>query len=200
VRRLRDGRLLATGVIRPDASRRQVGEPLIMLSSDEGATWQPQDIRLPPPAQEPGAWNEWDSAEIAGGNLFCVFRRTDPQDRKKQVRWQGVFRCGDEGWTLDGYMPASLEHSGHPELLATREGPVLHIATTGVHWTADAGEHWQLLEFPGGQQPYRSRYYPRSLQTDDGRIYVVSHLGWDNAYGQVDQSIVLDTFRLGTAR
>ena len=43
---------------------------------------------------------------------------------------------------------------------------------------------------------YRSRYYPKSFQTEDGRIYVFSHLGWDNAYGEYDQAIVMDTFRL----
>lgn len=31
--------------------------------------------------------------------------------------------------------PSTLPHSGQPELLSTREGPVLHLATTGIHWT-----------------------------------------------------------------
>jgi len=196
VRRLRDGRLLATGVIRPSAVRNGTGEPLFMLSSDEGRSWQPQRIDLPPEARQPRAWNEWDWAELPGGDLLGVFRRNDPANRTKQVRWQGVLRRHEDGWKLTNYGPALFEHSGHPELLATREGAVLHIATTGIHWTSDAGQHWLPLEFALQKQPYRSRYYPRSLQTEDGRIFVFSHVGSDNAYGQVDQAIVMDTFRL----
>jgi dienelactone hydrolase len=196
VRRLKDGRLLATGVIRTDPKRHTVGEPLVMFSDDEGQSWRPQSIDLPPEAIGAGIWNEWDSAELPGGELLCVFRRTDPQNKSKQVRWQGIFRRTDNKWRLTDYGPAPFEHSGHPELLGTREGIILHIATTGTHWTNDAGATWQPLTFSDRKDPYRSRYYPRSLQTDDGRIFVFSHVGSDNAYGQVDQSIVMDTFRL----
>jgi dienelactone hydrolase len=203
VRRLTDGRLLATGVIRTDPARRTLGEPLVMLFSDEGKTWQPQSIDLPPEAIGPGVWNEWDTAELHNdflhsGDLLCVFRRIDPQNKSKQVRWQGVLRRAGDKWSLADYGPAPFEHSGHPELLATREGLVLHLATTGTHWTDDAGATWHPLTFADRNEPYRSRYYPRSLQTDDGRIFVFSHVGYDNAYGQVDQAIVMDTFRLTT--
>jgi hypothetical protein len=196
VRRLRDGRLLATGVIRPDATERRLGKPLLLLSADEGKTWSQPLVHLPAEAEQRGAWNEWDCAELADGRLLAVFRRLDPAERSRQVRWQGIFRPSDGGWTLTDYRAAPFPHSGHPELLSTREGPVLHIATTGVHWTADAGEHWEPLAFPGSKSPYRSRYYPRSLETEEGRILVFSHVGSDNAYGQVDQAIVMDAFRL----
>jgi hypothetical protein len=197
VRRLRDGRLLATGVIRPDATRRQVGEPLVMLSTDEGGTWAPQSIVREEEARQPGAWNEWDCAELASGDLLCVFRRSGPKNSRLQVRWQGILRRQDDKTLrLIHYGPAPFEHSGHPELLATREGVVLHIATTGLHATNDGGVTWHAVDFPDSKQPYRSRYYPRSLQTDDGQIFVFSHVGSDNAYGQVDQAIVMDRFRL----
>ena len=42
-------------------------------------------------------------------------------------------------------------------------------------------------------------YYPRSVQTNDGLIVVVGHVGGDDAYGKVDQSIVMDSFRLVAA-
>jgi hypothetical protein len=90
--------------------------------------------------------------------------------------------------------PAPFPHSGHPELLATREGVVLHIATNGTWWTADRGEHWTKLDVPG------TPYYPRSVQRDDGAIMVVGHVGSDDAYGAVDQAIVMDTYRLVVAR
>src|SRR6185369_1519583 len=69
VRRLRDGRLIATGVIRPSAKRDGRGEPLVMLSNDDGKTWQPQSLELPAEAHQTGSWDEWDSAELASGEL-----------------------------------------------------------------------------------------------------------------------------------
>jgi hypothetical protein len=81
-------------------------------------------------------------------------------------------------------------HSGFPELLKLREGPVLHIATDGIWWTADAGTTWKKLDLPG------SPYYPEALQLDDGTILVVGHKGGDNVYGSADQLIIQQTFRL----
>jgi hypothetical protein len=75
-------------------------------------------------------------------------------------------------------------------LLATREGPVLHVATSGVHWTEDAGQSWHKLNVPG------TAYYPRSVQVKDGTIFVFGHVGGDDAYGKVDQAIVMDRFKL----
>ena len=72
----------------------------------------------------------------------------------------------------------------------TKEGVVLHIATSGIHWTADIGKTWHKLNVPG------SAYYPRSLQVADGTIYIFAHVGHDDYFGRVDQSIVMDTFRL----
>jgi hypothetical protein len=196
VRRLRDGRLMATGVIRPSATRRQLGEPLVMFSDDDGESWIAPRLTLNAEQSQPGAWNEWDSAELPGGEFLCVFRRSDSKNPSKQVRWQGLLRKQSDGWAFENYGPSVLEHSGHPEVLATREGIVLHIATTGIHWTADRGTTWNLLNLKGLKEPYQSRYYPKSVQTEDGQIFVFAHVGWDNAYGQRDQSIVMDSFRL----
>jgi len=93
-------------------------------------------------------------------------------------------------WEACRAQPAPFPTSGHPELLATSEGPVLHIATSGIHWTADGGKSWHKLDVPA------TNYYPRSVQANDGRIFIAAHVGSDDPYGKVDQSIVLDTFRL----
>ena len=78
----------------------------------------------------------------------------------------------------------------HSELIATREGAILHVATSGMSWTVDTGKSWHWLNIRG------STYYPRSVQARDGTIHVFGHIGGDNAYGSVDQAIVMDTFRL----
>ena len=78
----------------------------------------------------------------------------------------------------------------NPELLATHEGPILHFATSGIHATSDAGQTWHRLAVAG------TAYYPRAVQAADGRIFVFGHVGGDDAYGKVDQWIVMDSFRL----
>lgn len=199
MRRLSDGRLLATGVIRYDASpaKRGMGEPVILFSGDEGKTWESHRPRLTSPEMRgPFAWDEWDCAELPDGRFLGVFRRADPANHRKQVRWQGVLRKRGADWVIDDYRPAPFPHSGHPELLRTREKITLHIATTGIDWTADAGVSWHPLEFRGKADRYKSLYYPRAVQARDGRVYVFSHRGWDNAYGEVDQAVVMDSFEL----
>ena len=198
VQRLKDGRLLATGVIRIDEKQRRLGKPLVMFSTDDAKTWTPIPIQLHADQSDFGAWNEWDCAELPKNEFLCMFRRIDPVKKGKQARWQGVLRKKGESWVIEHYRPAIFEHSGHPELLVTREGIILHIATSGVHWTENAGATWHPLHFEKLKDPYRSRYYPVSLQAKDGRIYVCSHLGSDNGYGQVDQAIVMDSFKLDT--
>lgn len=206
--RLRDGRIIALGQVwhTPAGSDVKVYskapvELLLMITGDEGKGWE--KVEILPPSDPRGNWaDEWDAAELAGGDLLCVFRRRDPSDRKRQVRWQGILRKAGKGWTVAELGPSALEHSGHPDLLVTREGIVLHLATTGVHWTADAGQTWTLLPFPdlkgayGLKNGYRTAYYPVSFQAADGRIFVFAHRGWDNVYGEVDQHVVMDVFRL----
>ena len=201
-RRLSDGRLvICGGVWNAPHTQSAAYQPLLMVSSDEARTWRRVDFAGP--HYDP-AWNqkfdEWDFAELSDGDLLIVSR---PSDNTR--RWAGLLRKAGKGWLLDSFHQTTLPHSGHPELLRTRQGPILHIAQTGIDWTTDAGAHWAPVIFPGLQKSFRPReepsslatlYYPRSLQTPDGTIYVFAHRGWDNAYGQRDQSVVMDTFRL----
>jgi hypothetical protein len=192
LRVLKDGRLLAlVGVARVPANsltRREYNkilEPLILVSSDAGNTWgEPVEV-LPPGQRKDWGGEEFDAAELPNGDLLCVFRKGG-----ERVRWQGVLKKTGKSWAPGKAGPSVLPHSGQPELLATREGPVLHVATSGVHWTDDAGKTWHPLEVPG------AAYYPRSVQAADGRIFVFGHVGGDDPYGKVDQSIVMDSFRL----
>jgi hypothetical protein len=85
---------------------------------------------------------------------------------------------------------APFSHSGFPEGLMTREGVILHLATDGIYWTADTGRHWTRLPIPG------TKYYPRALQLPSGKIICIGHVGSDDVYGSVDQSIFQQTFRL----
>jgi hypothetical protein len=198
IRQLRDGRLIITGGLarlpansRTRAEYSELFEPLLLVSDDDGKTWSFPLPVVPADQRERWGGEEFDVAELLWGDLLCVFRRADPQNSGREVRWQGLLQKQGNRWIPQKAGPAPFPHSGHPELLATREGVVLHVATTGIHWSADAGRTWHRLEVLG------THYYPRSVQTSDGRIFIFGHVGGDNGYGTVDQAIVMDRFRLG---
>lgn len=191
LRVLRDGRIiLAAGVVQAPAGSQTRAEfskavaPALLVSSDQGRTWKgPLPVML---SEQRGGWTEeFDVAELGNGDLLCVFRRASDAQR-----WQSTLKKSGDSWVAQRAGPSILPHSGQPELLATREGAILHLATSGIHWTSDAGREWHKLDLPG------TAYYPRAVQAADGRIFVFGHLGGDDAYGKVDQSIVMDSFRL----
>ena len=191
IRVLRDGRIVVSmgvAALAADShTREQLGkrlQPMLMVSPDKGKTWKGPIAAIP--RDQPVGWTEeFDVAELSNGDLLAVYRRASDTNR-----WQGILKKSDDTWVAQKVGPSVLAHSGQPELLATREGPVLHIATNGIHSTTDDGKTWNPLKVPG------SAYYPRSLQTADGRIHVFGHVGGDDAYGKVDQSIVRDSFGL----
>jgi len=130
---------------------------------------------------------EWDVAELDNGDLLAVFRTYDCK------RCQSLLVKRGATWEPGPLQPAPFPHSGQPELLATREGIILHVASNGIWWTADRGATWTKLDVAG------SDYYPSAVQLADGTILVVSHIGSDDAYGKRDQAIILNTFRLAVA-
>lgn len=191
IRVLRDGRVIVLLGVAPLAAGSHTRDelskklqPMLVVSSDKGKTWK-GPIPAVPKDQPEGWTEEFDVAELANGDLLAVYRRAS--DTK---RWQGILKKTGATWEAGKASASVLPHSGQPELLATKEGPILHIATTGVHATTDAGKTWAALKVPG------SAYYPHGVQTSDGRIFLFGHTGGDDAYGAVDQSIAVDTFRL----
>jgi hypothetical protein len=196
-RRLRDGRIIMVGNVWNGRNTQSAPrEPLMVISSDEAASWQ----RVPMPGADWTKFNEWDFTELDNGDLFIVARI----NTQNTFRWQGVMKKNGASWTYQALTASTIPHSGHPELLKTREGPVLHIATTGTRWTSgtgvNPGQTWSPLRFDTladrAEGDYTSRYYPHSLQTADGWIYVFGHSGSDNYYGEVDQAVFMDKFRL----
>lgn len=203
LRRLKDGRIIGLGTVweTPAGSSMAAlatarSRLLLMVSDDQGETWK-EGMTIPPGVSV--FPNEWDAAELPNGDLLAVIRTRNPDDPTVQVRKQATLRKDGDGWTLTNVRGVPFPHSGHPELLATREGLILHIATTGVHYTSDGGERWRPLGFSTSAR-YSSGYYPRALQASDGTIHVFGHLGADDAYGARDQAIVEDRFRLVTRR
>ena len=212
IRRLSDGRLVLfagcwkrgdqTCACRRPAEHDQNDVPL----SDEGKTWGPPIVVMP---TRVGVCEESDFCELPGGDLFFVHRTehfpdhptkmpplaapmgpNPPQSYWYSDRMQSIVRKQGQTFVPGPCEPAALNHSGFPALLRTREGVILHLATPGVHWTADLGKTWTRLDIPG------TPYYPKALQLQDGAIVVLGHVGSDDKYGTVDQSIKQQTFRL----
>ena len=186
LRLLKDGRLVMTGGYSPRGSDIKTRYDwfkemnlAMWVSDDAGHSWSEPIVVLPDLYNE-----ECDFAELPDGRLLFV-SRVDPK------RWQSVLEPHGDSFRLASYGPAPFPHSGYPEMLAAREGVVLHLATSGIDWTADGGETWHDLGIGG------TGYYPRSVQLPDGTIFCVYHRGGDNPYdGSVDQEIQAMTFRL----
>jgi hypothetical protein len=212
IRRLDDGRLVLFAGCwkRGDHQNGNGALPnmtkAMFVSSDEGKTWG-QPIVVMPTKQ--GVCEESDFCELPGGDLFFVHRTEHFPDHQTAVsplaarmgssppqsywysdRMQSIVRRQGAGFVPGPCQPAALVHSGFPAVLRTRDGIILHLATTGVHWTPDLGKTWAQLNIPG------TPYYPKALERPDGTIVVLGHVGSDDPYGTVDQSIKQQTFRL----
>ena len=217
LRRLRDGRLLLTGAASPYDKELWTWEgqapkvrPCLWVTSepvsvankalDQGKNagnlnWVGPLYLTPEGTNYAG--EEWDVAELDNGDLLGVLRLAAFDTKGKflrQERHQCLLTKQGKTWKPNPLTSPPFPHSGQPELLMTREGVLLHIASNGVWWTADRGNRWQKLDLPG------SAYYPSAIQKEDGSILVISHVGSDDPYGKVDQSIVQDVFRIKVQR
>ncbi len=206
MRRLKDGRVIMTGAACTydratwtwEAQLRRV-RPCMWVSSgpvdtkDRAAEtrWIGPLYLAPPEVNFAG--EEWDAAELENGDLLAIMRTASWAPDGKligQERRQCILAKRGQTWEPGTIVRDPFPHSGMPELLVTREGVILHIAANGIWWTADRGTTWTKLNIPA------TSYYPCAVQRADGTILVVSHVGSDDPYGKVDQSIVMDTFKL----
>lgn len=207
LRLLRDGRILAGGGLfrihgtadtRSDWGRDAA--PALFVADPGGRRWS-GPLAVVPSEQDHqalGLTEEFDWAELDNGDLLVVLRA----DRAPggPCRLQTRLAVAGGGWRPTSVGPAPFPHSGHPELLVAPGGIVLHVATTGLSWTADGGNTWHPLAVDDGLPSLRPQaatgYYPRSVALADGRLLVLGHVGGDDGYGMADQSIVSLRFRL----
>jgi hypothetical protein len=207
VRLLKDGRLAAFGAMSITAASEGLTK-MLFISSDEGKSWGKPIVVMP---FEVGVCEESDFCELPNGDLFFIHRTghyldhaTDraasplvakmgpnpPESYCYSDRMQSIIRKQGETFVAGECEPAPFPHSGFPAVLYTQEGLILHLATDGVYWTADVGKTWNRLDIPG------TPYYPQVLQMKDGTVVVVGHLGSDDKYGTVNQSVKQQIFRL----
>jgi hypothetical protein len=101
---------------------------------------------------------EWDTAELENGDLLAVFRAITYDDSGKAVkqdRRQAILAQQGDTWAPGPISLASFPHDGHPELLRTREGVILHVAPTALSWV-----------------PGEVRTHPKPVGSADGKAPV----------------------------
>ena len=222
---LRDGRVVAFtgawkrddvavgGVLMPYQHSRQ--RKMMFISLDKGLTWgEPIELM----SLEDGVCDESDFCELPNGDLFWVHRceiypaklteippgaarmglvPTDPWYNFYSDRKQSITRkSGDTFIPEKPELMKGVPHSGYPMILYTQEGIILNFQREAIYWTVDLGKHWEKLNI----NISAITWYPKALQLADGKIICVSHVGLDDEYGTVDQSIFQQTFRLKVVR
>ena len=199
IKPLRDGRLVAMAGITPATlpaeTAKQNMVKTMFVSSDQGQTWGSPIILMP---VSDGVSEESDFVELANGDLLWEHRAIQyaadgtylGQPRRQSI----VNQVGGVFVPQPPQAPYSYADDGFPSLLMSSQGVILDFSGLGSRWSADQGQTWHDLYV--GSQPLRTAYYPRAVEADDGTIVVASHVGQDDGYGTVDQSIVVQTFRL----
>lgn len=216
IRKLRDGRLVLLagcwrrGEMTKGSAGPRILRKMMFVSADKGRTWdKPIELLTP----EEGVCEESDFAELPNGDLFWVHRSElypdqmtelppgaarsgskPPESNWYSVRNQSIVRKKGGTFVPEKPTPAPFPHSGYPLVLGVSDNVILHLATDGVYWTADVGQTWQRLNLPG------TSYYPKGLLLSDAKIIVIGHVGSDDVYGTVDQSIRQQTFQLKVTR
>ena len=222
LRPLRDGRLLVGGglfFIHPEDNTRYGWfhdmTMALFVGDREARHWQGPISIIPDAQLGTFAGEEFDWAELDNGDLLCVLRTEtenvfDARDQGQQRRITRLAKAGDS-WRPTHVELAPFPHSGHPEVLRAGDGQVLHVATSGISVSTDEGKTWTHFDLSpdlGANDWARhhdwaryfnqgSPYYPKAVAMANGEILVLGHIGGDDGYGMIDQSVVGLRFRLG---
>ena len=148
VHQLRNGRLILMGgmVKLADADTAKFLLKEFFESRDDGKTWShiwtmPADV---------GLCEESDFVELDNGDLLFI-HRAEHYDGDKFVssnRLQTIFHRKGDAWDIGPTTAVPIPHSGYPELLKLREGPILHVGTDGIWQTGPDLQTWTTLELP----------------------------------------------------
>jgi hypothetical protein len=218
IKRLRDGHtLVALGAFwevpagqRLKTPAQEAGQWLLMISTDEGDSWH-NAMEVSPAVPTAAPANEWDIAELYDGGLLAVMRTHGRPQQRKQVVLEhtddtittNTGTTSDGGWRMGTPILTTsdfpqVDTPQHPELLSIEHGPgrggILHIADEAVYYTADGGDTWSKVHFPGDWSPH---YYPIAVQAAFGNIYVFSQAGVDDKYtSDANKPIYMDVIRI----
>ncbi|MFN0165921.1 MAG: sialidase family protein [Bryobacteraceae bacterium] len=162
----------------------------LCFSYDQGRTWS-----QPLPIYGGETVSETDFAELPSGDLLCINNSIFARPGR-----QVVYRKGNRWW------PGAFEFltSGRaPETVAlTGEGILVGcMRSSHYYWSDDLGYTWQpLAGIPDAITRSRECYQPWIQHLGQGRFACAGHYGADDAFGSVDQSLMIHFFRLEVRR
>jgi hypothetical protein len=162
----------------------------LCTSYDQGRTWS-----QPLPIYGGDNVSETDFVELKSGDLLCINNSIFARPGRQLLR-----RKGNSWW------PDSFEFvvSGRvPETVALTEDGLLVGCMRNSHyyWSDDLGRTWQpLAGIPDEITSSKECYQPWIHYLGDNRFACAGHYGGDNAFGSVDQSLMIHFFRLEVPR
>ena len=206
LRKLRDGSLVASGVVRPtmgpggSRATRQTMYPgerdwamlaALMFSPDAGYTWTGPHYVL----QGVMAW-EPDFVELSDGRLLMINSSIQTGDQTRQfvsrvstsfvcdavIDITGAGEVADKAQT--GIVPETVDITPDGLIVGTRRGGAYTCSN-------DLGKTWHLID-----NAKKCKYQPQLVALPDGQFLAAWHLGTDAAFGQQDMCIGLHSFRL----
>ena len=166
------------------------GQMTLSFSYDQGRTWS-----QPLPIYGGDNVTETDFVELPSGDLLCVNNSIFGHPGS-----QLLHRKGNSWW------PKPLEHvvSGRvPETVALTEDGILVGCMRNSHyyWSDDLGRTWQALAgIPDAITRSNECYQPWIQYLGQGRFACAGHYGHDDAFGSVDQFLMIHFFRLEVSR
>ena len=166
------------------------GQMTLCFSYDQGRTWS-----QPLPVYGGDDVTETDFVELPSGDLLCVNNSIFGRPGR-----QLLYRKGNSWW------PKPLEYvvSGRvPETVALTEDGFLVgcLRNSHYYWSDDSGRTWNpLAGIPEAITRGNECYQPWIQYLGQGRFACAGHYGHDDAFGSVDQFLMIHFFRLEVLR
>jgi hypothetical protein len=162
----------------------------LCFSHDQGRTWT-----SPLPIYAGRAISETDFVELPSGDLLCI-NNSIFADPGRQI----IHR------TKHGFVPGAFERSYSklvPETVAMTEDGLLVgcMRNSSYAWSDDLGLTWFPLEgIPESIAKEKETYQPWIQYLGNGRFANAGHYGHDNFYGELDQYVMIHSFRVEQLR
>lgn len=152
----------------------------LWFSKDNGKTWSEPLLLVR--AIQTRTNDEPEVVELGNGDLLVVLRHAN-----LMATGAGVFRnCGQiivkktsSGWQPGPLRETNMGFRGFPALLRTQEG-ILICAGSGnqFNFSTDEGKTWSdTIHIRAPEHNDRGNHYPQLVQTPDGRVLSIYHVG-----------------------
>jgi hypothetical protein len=172
----------------------------LYFSSDGGESWSPP-LRLGQ-GTTTLSFEEPEVVELANHDLLVVMRHSNPSKVGSEEVYvncgQTVVRKVRGRWRAGPHAMTAMGFRGHPALLRTHDGIVICAGSGNqFNFSLDDGKTWSETIRVEDPTYRRHNHYPVLVETSDGRVMSIYHLGNDWPYPPPeDQWIHATEFRV----